>query len=322
MALSGVSTWSLTRNEIILAALRKLGVLNSASTPEAYEYTDAAVSLNAIVKEISAEGAGLWMRQSTALVLDSGRQRYLLGPSGSHAFQHDIIAANSLSAAEAAAETVISIADASWVDYAGNTASKPTSGNIGIRLSSGAMHWTTIAGVGVDTVTLTAALPSAAASGARVYCHAYYVARPVRVLSCHRVDTGGNVSAVELVGRNDYDALSRKDSSGDPMIAHFDPQMTNAALWVWPARNSTTTDLLIMTTEHYPDDFTAATDNPRFPSEWTNALIWGLAAELAPEYGIGMRERAELIMRAESKKSILLNTADRENASVFFGRAS
>lgn len=319
MALSGINTWTLTRNEIILAAMRKIGVINSLSTPETFEYTDAAIALNALVKEWSAEGAGLWLRQSTVLILEAGRQRYLLGPSGDHAFAQTGLATNKLAGNEASASTVMDIADADWVDYAGKVTAKPTSGNIGVRLDSGVLHWTTIAGVGANTVTLTAGLPSTAAVDSMVYFHADYVSRPLRVVSCHSMDTAGNAREVALIGRADYEMLSQKSQDGDPQQAHFDPQMTNACLLVWPVTPGSAIDRLVMTTEHYPDDFTSATDNPHFPSEWVNALIWGLAADLAPEYGIDLAAQRMLFERAEVSRMRVLNTQDRENASVTFG---
>lgn len=319
MALSGVKTWSATRNDIIQAALRKLSAYDSSTGAAPYEYTDAQFALNAICKELVAEGVGLWLRQTTALVLSSGQRVYAMGPSGDHAFAQSLLKKNTVSADEVAGQTIISTTDTSWVDYAGIATAKPTANHVGIRLDSGAMHWTTIAGVGADTITLAAALPSDASVGARIYAHASYTARPIRVVSAYREDVNGIASLVSLIGRENYERLSDKGSSGDPTQVHFDPQMTDARLWVWPTDNSTTTDLLVMVTEHYPDDFTAATDNPQFPAEWVNALVWMLAADVAPEYGVPYLERREFERIALQKKMIVLNTMDRENASVTFG---
>lgn len=321
MATSGVKTWTMTRNEIIQAALRKLSAYDSSAGAATYEYTDAATALNAIVKEWSAEGAGLWLRQTTVLILGRKRQ-YLLGPSGDHAFPQSLLKENTILADEAAAQTVISIEDDTWVDYAGATATKPTTGNIGIRLDNGSIHWTTISAVGADTVTLNAALPSAASAGRKVYTHASYTTRPIGILEHpYREDTSGNSAEVTLIGRSAYESLSQKGSAGDPTQCCFDPQLTNAVLKVWPAENSLTTDKLVMVTRHYPDDFVASTDNPEFPAEWCNALIWQLAYELAPEYGVPYLERRELGRDAMMKKNTALDVQDREVASLIFARS-
>lgn len=321
MATSGVKTWTMTRNEIIQAALRKLSAYDSSAGAATYEYTDAATALNAIVKEWSVE-AGLWMRQTTVLIL-SGKRKYLLGPSGDHAFPQSLLLENEIASQEVSGQTVLSIEDDDWIDYAGATATKPTSGNIGIRLDDGTMHWSTISAVGTDTVTIASALPSTASAGRKVYAHASYTSRPTAILeNPYREDVDGNSAEVMLIGRSTYENLSLKGSEGDPTQCAFDPQLTNAVLWVWPAINSLTTDKLVMVTRHYMDDFVAASDNPELPAEWANALIWTLAWELAPEYGVPYLERREMERTAYAKKQALLDAMDIENAAVTFARAT
>jgi hypothetical protein len=66
-----------------------------------------------------------------------------------------------------------------------------------------------------------------------------------------------------------------------------------------------------------PDDFDAASNNPEFPIEWGNTLIWGLAAELASEYGLPMREIQYLEAKAANRLETMLDY-DVEDASVIF----
>jgi hypothetical protein len=319
MTTSGTKTWTITRNEIIQSALRKIGAYDSSAGAAGYEYTDAAMALNAIAKEWSAEGAGLWLRQTTCLILGRKRQ-YLLGPSGDHAFPLSILKENAIASDEATGQTALSIEDDDWVDYAEAAANKPISGAIGVRLDDGNIHWSTISSVGTDTVTLAAALPSAVSAGRKVYTHATYTSRPIELLEHpYREDTDGNSSQVTLIGRNEYESLSQKGADGDPTQCCFDPQLTNAVLKVWPALNTLTTDKLVFVSRHYSDDFSASTDNPEFPVEWANALIWQLACEIAPEYGVPYLERRELERLAMQKKNTALNVQDRENVSISFG---
>jgi len=53
---SGSTSWSLNRDEVINAALRKLAVLSGGSTPETFEITAAAQALNAMIKGFHADG--------------------------------------------------------------------------------------------------------------------------------------------------------------------------------------------------------------------------------------------------------------------------
>ena len=59
MAFSGDKTWGVTRDDVILAALRKTGEYDSADGPSTAEKTDAALALNTLVKEWAAEGIGI-----------------------------------------------------------------------------------------------------------------------------------------------------------------------------------------------------------------------------------------------------------------------
>jgi hypothetical protein len=48
------------------------------------------------------------------------------------------------------------------------------------------------------------------------------------------------------------------------------------------------------------EDFDIAADTGDFPVRWTKAVIWGLAADLSPEYGISLPERKTLRLEAEA----------------------
>jgi hypothetical protein len=87
---------------------------------------------------------------------------------------------------------------------------------------------------------------------------------------------------------------------------------------VWPVDGGSDWDRIVLSAQYYPDDFDAASDNPEFPIEWGNTLVWNLAAELASEYGIPEKEQGRLWQIAEFKLNELL-AHDTENASVEFG---
>jgi hypothetical protein len=81
MATSGTTNWALNRDQLISAALRKLGVLPSGGTPSADQVSDADVSLNAIVKAFQADGMQLWKVASTTFTVSSGDNSYNIGPA-------------------------------------------------------------------------------------------------------------------------------------------------------------------------------------------------------------------------------------------------
>ena len=335
MAQSGDKTWGVTRDDIITAALRKIGEYDSADGPSSSEKTDAALALNALIKEWSSEGIGIWVRQRTVLFLNKGQPYYWLGPNPTNdttnRVYHQACADNHykeapLLAAASASATALSITDTTWLDANRQTATKPTATGppqCGVRLTDGTIHWSTIASVGANTVTLTDALPSGASAGAMVYAFLTRTSRPIRLLAAYRTSTSGIDTAIEITGRVNYEQLTNKLSDGDPTKVVFEnyvAERTSSALhsrcMVWPAKNSVNCDRISLITEHYMDDLDSSSNNPQFPAEWANALIWGLAAELSFEYGLPMKDRSQIIGMAEQKKFNLVNAADIENASV------
>jgi hypothetical protein len=329
MALSGQKTFTLTRDEIINAAFRKIGEYdsNDSATPE--ELSDAQLALNALVKEWNAEGVGYWLNQRTVLILNQSTQQYALGPSGTtgttdnfHAFRDSELVETSLIADAAASQAVIEATGTSWVDFDGLSATKPGANtwSIGVRLDSGAIHWAIWDSDAANSVTLDSNLPSAASSGNKVYAYTTLnrTDRPTGIIKAYRRDTSGVDTPVFLQTRQQYESQSLKTASGPPTEIHYAPELTDAALYVWPSSNPMTVDKLVMITTFYSDDFTAAGDNMEFPSEWANALIWNLADELAEEYELDHDKALRVAQRAGQKKEALFTIA-MEDAEVRFG---
>lgn len=318
MALSASKNFAVTRDDIITMALRKIGANDAADVIPATELSAAALSLNTLVKEWTGEGLALWLRKTCVLFLKPGQQRYKVG-SGTTAFcvPQDLIAYGTLTVAATTGATSLTVA--AWYDYTGAVVTPAATGYTLLRLDSGAISQETHSASTATTVTCSS-INGNAAIGSKVYLFlaASLVTRPVRVLTATRLDNSGNSAEIELIGRADYDLLSAKNSSGNPTQLHFDPQLDAAQFLVWPVVNSADTNQIVMTLEFYPDDFDAAANNPEFPIEWANALVWNLAMEMSFEYGTDVRTRTQVAQIAISKKNILFDTADRENASVTF----
>lgn len=340
MAYSTIKILALTKDEIINAALRKIGEFDEGDTVETDEEASATLALNTIIAEWIGEGIGLWLRGQFILILNPGKQRYSLGPAGTpgtvddfHAFLSTELIENTLKVALDATTTpqTIGIEDDDWVDYAGNPVAKSELADgdvIGIVQDGHVIHWTTIsdAAGGTDTIDVTDAVPIDAEIGNKVYTYTNRINRPHGLLSCHREDTSGNSAEVELIGRTSYERLSLKNSDGDPVKACFDPQLhvlTSADdfswLHVWPVRNASSLDKLVMVGEFYPDYFdTEGSDELRFPREWGNALIWALAMELAFDYEVVRELRVDISVVAKAKKERLVEMSDLEDSDVRF----
>ena len=305
MAVSGSKDYSITRANIIEAAHRKIGVYDASDPIDGPETTASSLALNLMIKEWVAKGADIWLRDEITLFLQPTTQSYALGTT--HATRSYV--GTTLSAAEASGQTVISVTSSTGMTAADN---------IGIKMDDNSIHWSTISSVDSTTqVTIAAATDDDAASGNQVYTYTTKAGRPQKIISAYRRDTSDIDTPVEIIGEDEYLQQSNKASAGPPVEVWYQPTLTTGTLYVWPVDGGANVDKLIFSAQYAPDDFDAASDNPEFPIEWGNALVWGLAAEIAPEHGLPPREQAHLMSIAEYKLNTVLDY-DTENASVIF----
>lgn len=304
MAVSGSKNFTVTRTDIIGAALRKVGAYDSGDAIAPSDSDDCNLALNLMVKEWSARGIDVPWRETVTLFLQPDTQSYTIGPSGDHATAS--YRETTLSSAASSGATTISLT---------STSGMANSDYIGIKLDSGSIHWTTISNVA--TTTIASGLASAAASGNAVYSYTTKANRPQKVVYAHRRDSNNQDTPVELIGEIAYRGLSQKGADGPVNQAYYQPTLTNGTLYVWPA-NDGGDDKLILICQPLVDDFDAANNNPQFPIEWANAIVWNLAVEIAPEYGLSVRERLKLEATARDKLETVLDY-DVENASVILG---
>ncbi len=307
MALSGSKDYSITRADIVGGALRKLGIFDQGESVAGEDTTTAVVALNLMVKELVARGADIWLRDEIILFLQPDQQSYLLGTAEATT---TIAGETTLSAAEASGQTIISVTSSTGMTAADN---------VGIKMDDNTIHWTTIVSVDSSTqITITVATDDDAASGNKVYAYTTTAGRPTKLVSVFRRDINDIDNEITLIGEKEYRRQSNKGSSGPPVEVWYQPTLTTGTLFVWPVDGGKNWDKLSLSAQFYPDDFDAAGDNPEFPIEWGNTLIWNLAAELASEYGIPEREQGRLWTVAEHKLNQLLDF-DVENASVIIG---
>lgn len=309
MATSGSKNFALTRNDIINAAFRKLGVFDKGETPTASETADAAQALNVMINEWAGVwSADIFLRADLTLFIQKGQQSYRVGPTGDHITASYV--ETTLASTAVAAATVLSLVSTAGIsdgDY------------IGIKTDDETVHWTLVSGAPVGlNVTLATGLDSVASTGSKVYVYTEKAYRPRSIAFPYRRDRNGYDTPMDLIGEGEYRGIADKGLSSVPNQLHYRAALDNGTLFVWPTGDGDT-DKISFVGHYYPDDFDAAADNAQFPIEWSSALIWGLAAELAPEYGVPEREIQRTFNIASSKLSAALD-ADHENASVMLER--
>ena len=77
------STYTVTRDQIITLALRKLGVIEIGATPDAETIANASMSFNLLIKQMSTDGLKLWKISELIIPLVNNQTSYILGGSTS-----------------------------------------------------------------------------------------------------------------------------------------------------------------------------------------------------------------------------------------------
>lgn len=222
MTVSAVTSWELTRDDIIKSALRKCGVLAKGQTPATEDYNDCAVALNALIQTLSTEGMPLWKRTTVNTTIVAATQSYTVS-------------------------NVWKIAQIILADISGGT-------------------------------------------------------------------------QIELTQKSLYDLNRLPDTStGEPVHYSYTPGLENGTVKVWPIPTATTaankTLQIVYQKEFF--SFNASTDTPDFPVYWTEALIYGLAKSIAPEYGVPLQDRQMLEVEFSKAKAAAEGFGD-EDGSLYF----
>jgi len=81
MSTTGTNTFTVTRDDIIKAALRILQVIGVGETPITEDYTNCTQALNIMIKSWSANDKPIWVVQDLSIPMVSGIASYQLGPT-------------------------------------------------------------------------------------------------------------------------------------------------------------------------------------------------------------------------------------------------
>lgn len=329
MAIAGTITYRNTRDQIIEAALRKLGAVDpeNATVATAIQITNGAETLNQLVKFWEAKGLQLWERKYGVIFPQRAQKVYVLGspgPAGDHACLSTPIGTGfvrtTLTAAIAANATtasLTSISTASSDTTVGVPAVSIVSGDyIGLQQTDGTMFWTTVNGAPVGlNVTLTAGPPEGCASGATVNSYHTKMVRPLRVLDGMVEQVGRNRVPCKIIPREQYNRFGMPHGAATTTQLYYDPQENTGHLYTYP----TTLDvrqLLYIEFQNPISDFASSTDDYDLPQEWGLALVYNLAWMLAPEYSLP-QDKYNQIKELAIYTRDQLDGWDQEHASVY-----
>lgn len=303
MATSGSINFALNRNQIIVQAMRHAWILGVGEDPSADETSDASESLNMMLKAMQADGLNLFTRKHISIILEKNKHKYTVGTD-------HITASYTTTEVKTAA-----IAGATSIDV-DSTTGMSASDYICIELDDGTLHCTTVSSItDSDTVVIASGLASAAAVDNRVYFYTTKADRPLRLIQAVRRDSSNNDTPITPISQQEYWALSNKTYDGPVSQIYYDPQLTGV-FYLWPESDDVT-DTIEMVVHKAFDDMDDGANTLDFPSEWTEAVVLGLAARLAQKSGMPTKHVQSLLFMAEEAKRNV-RAFDVENSSVFF----
>ena len=319
MATSGTTTFTVTRDQIIEAALRSLAVLEEGATPGPNALENASFSLNLILKKWQSEGIKLWTIKEYTLPLVPNQTSYTIGPSSAYNLN---------------ASKPLRLIQAYLRDLSNETNSvgkiSLTSGGTGYTVQptnpvsatggtgSGATFNLTFTGPIVTSVMLANTGGSNYAVGdvLTMTGGTFTTAATVTVASLLSVYTDMPMS---VISQQEYNMLSSKQSQGNINTVYFKPWRDYGEVSVFLTPNTFTAENyeLHLFVQTPIEDITSANQNFDFPSEWFLALKWNLVADLASDYEKTLTDKQYYEQKANMLKNELMDW-DIEWASTFF----
>lgn len=294
MTTSGTQSFKSTRDQIIIASLRKLGVYGQGRTVSADDLETCIYHLNLILKLWSTDGLHLWEKNEGVLYLSQYGAKYSLGNASTDAkvtlaSDEIVTQLDGALATSATAVAVTSTTGMAVADY------------IGVILEDKSLHWTTIATIpSSTTLTLTTGVTGVANDEALVYTFTNKIFKPLRILGARIVtgiDNGGTSTKTEVllnsIGYKDYFDLNAKTNNGRTNSFHYNPKLLNGNMYIWP-RPSDCNYRIEFTYERVIEDINTATQNFDIPAEWEIVLVYQLAGYISPEFGKGKKANEEI----------------------------
>lgn len=125
---------------------------------------------------------------------------------------------------------------------------------------------------------------------------------PLKITQAILKDNLGLTSRpINIYTHYDYNLLPKDDSNGSPVNLMYEPLNQTGTVHIWPTPDTyNITNCEIQLTYQRPvDDMVNDTDTLDFPQFWSEAVIYGLAWRLSPEYGTPLNDRKVLAQEAQ-----------------------
>jgi hypothetical protein len=144
--------------------------------------------------------------------------------------------------------------------------------------------------------------------------------KPLKLYQAWYHNNTSNVDVpLRIVTEQQYNMLGNKDVEGLPVQIWYKPEKQSGTLTVYQVPDAWTAANIVLSFIYQAPFYTfdAANDVPDFPPEWYDAITYGLATRLAPEYGLPTGDRKVLLQEMLEIKQTALNFG-LEEGSLYF----
>lgn len=149
--------------------------------------------------------------------------------------------------------------------------------------------------------------------------------RPNAIIDAYIRDENDYDRPLTSLSQEEYIHLPDKTlTSTDVIQYHYDPQLTNGVLYLFPVPNSTaaTNDTLYIVYTKPIDDLDATTDDIEIPVEWYNAALWNVADVMAISYDVPESRHNKITQKASISLAKAQSSDLEFNTSVTFHKRS
>jgi hypothetical protein len=125
---------------------------------------------------------------------------------------------------------------------------------------------------------------------------------PLKVTQATLVDNlAGTIIPMNQKTHLDYNLLPSTVATGAPIHYWYEPLNQTGVLHIWPTPDdySIANRQIKLVYQKPFQDVVSGTDNLDFPQFWLEAIIYGLAHRLGPEFGIPLQDRQDYARQAE-----------------------
>jgi hypothetical protein len=326
MAVSGTTTFTVTRDQIIESALRSLAVLEEGAQPSATTLENASFSLNLILKKWQSEGIKLWTVVEYTIPLVASQTSYTIGPSIAYDFNADkplrIIQAflRNISSPTNGVAKISLLSPGSGYSVIPDNPVSVTGGTTG---ASGAQF---TMGFGGDPLLSTAfansVLLSAGGGGYSIGDVLTVIGGTYVTPATIRVDSLSNTFIdlpMTLISQQEYNILGSKQSQGVINAVYYKPwrDYGEISVFLTPNVSAAATYQLHIIVQRPIMDITKPNENFDLPQEWFLALKWALVSELSSDYDKTINDKAYYDNKAMMLKNEVMDW-DIEWTSTFF----